>query len=229
MTSNSWQLAAARTFSPKNMSGLIDDVLHVVDELGVGPIHDGDTASANFAVEGGKSSADNVVEHEERTFMDPFPRQVEMTGLERVEDGLDAIEVGLAVLADDAVETSLESGGVCLLLVEGHSAGTRVALEVAHAQLDVLSGELLLLGLELQELLAVDEGTSGTSTSTTSGSARRLRDARALGVESDDGINPGLTLSLRTETLRRLHGGTEQESSIGTRRPQSPMICSCSS
>lgn len=48
-----------------------------------------------------------------------------------------------------SIETSLESGRFGLPLVQGHLAGTRVALEEAHVQLDVLSGKLLLLGLEL--------------------------------------------------------------------------------
>ena len=80
-----------------------------------------------------------------------IPRGVEMAGLENIEAKLDTLDVGVAVLAGDAVEFGLESDAVGLFLIERKFSSMGVANKVAHIQFDVLSGAFLLVGLEPQE------------------------------------------------------------------------------
>jgi hypothetical protein len=56
----------------------------------------------------------------------------------------------------DTVQLGLEFQRIGLLLVECDVAGARISLEISHVELNVLSGELLLVSLELEEFLAVD-------------------------------------------------------------------------
>ena len=63
------------------------------------------------------------------------------------------------MLASGGIEAVLKGSRIGLPLIERDVTHTRVLLEVAHVKLDPLSGELLLLGLELEEFLAVDDGT----------------------------------------------------------------------
>lgn len=205
---------------------LLDDILHVIHDRRIDPVHDCNTAIGDLAVDGGEAAEDDVVEHHESVLADPVPRRVEVASLEGVEDGLNTVEVGVAVLASDAVDAGLESGDVCLLLVVSNLASTRVALMVAHVQLDVLSGELLLRGLELQEFFAVDDGTASASSTSTGSGARRKRDAGALGVDGDDGIHPRFTLSLRPETLRRFHSTPRRRAASARAgpKPQGPFM-----
>ena len=118
-----------------------------------------------------------------------------MTGLQSVEDRLDAVNVRIAVLAGNGVQARLEPLGVGLLCVILDLTSADVALEVAHPEIDLLSGETILVCLELEELLAVDDRSTSTASATCS-STRRKRDASALSVGSNNAIQPRLRLRL---------------------------------
>jgi hypothetical protein len=143
--------------------------------------------------------------------------------LERLEDGLDTLHVSVAVLSVDGVQPGLEDGRVGLLLVRKSVTGSRVGLEVSVVEIEVLIGELLLLLLELDEFLRVDDRASSASSSSASSSAtRRERDAGALSVGGNDRVEPRLGLSLRSESLGRLHRDTEKDGGVGSRRSETP-------
>src|SRR6266702_2464553 len=71
----------------------VDHELHELDEIGVGAIHDSDTTSSDFAVHVSKASEEDIVEHENRVLTNPVPGRIEVAGLERIEDRLNAIYV----------------------------------------------------------------------------------------------------------------------------------------
>ena len=112
-----------------------------------------------------------------------------MTGFQSVEDRLDAVNVRIAVLAGNGVQARLEPLGVGLLCVVLDLTSADVALEVAHPEIDLLSGETILVCLELEELLAVDDSTSAAA-STSSGSTRRQGNTSALSVVGSDAVEP---------------------------------------
>ena len=96
---------------------LVDVVLHVRDQVGIRTVHDGNAASGNLTIDGSQAAEDDVVEHEQSVLSNPVPRRVEMTGLQSVEDRLDAVNVRIAVLAGNGVQARLEPLGVGLLCV----------------------------------------------------------------------------------------------------------------
>jgi hypothetical protein len=53
------------------------------------------------------------------------------------------------------------------LLIEGDLSRSRVTLEIAHVEFNMLGGESLLLGLEFHEFLAVDHRDPTRSAGTT--------------------------------------------------------------
>ena len=157
---------------PTRRVALVDVVLHVFEKVGVGAVHDGNAASGDLAVDGGETSEDDIVEHEKRVLTDPVPRRVEVASLERVERGLDAVHVAVAVLLRDTVELGLQSGRASLLLVVRDLASTRIASEVAHEEVDLLADETVLVRLELEEFFAVDDSAARRRTAATSASRR---------------------------------------------------------
>ena len=106
----------------------------------IGAVHDDEAARGDVAIDGGQTAEDDVEEEVDGVLADPVVDRVEVAGLERLEDGLDAVDVGVAVLAGDGVQLGLESERVRLLLVKRELASARVATEIAHVQFDVLGG-----------------------------------------------------------------------------------------
>jgi hypothetical protein len=78
----------------------------------------------------------------------------------------------------------------------------------------VLRGECLLVRLGLGELLAVDNGAATAATAAQAGG--REYDARALGVDGHDAVEPRFGLGLGSKPLRRLHGGGQEQDAVGT-------------
>ena len=148
---------------------MVDVILHIIHEIGIRTVHDSDAASGDFAIDSGETAEDDVVEHEEGILTDPVPRGVEVASLEHVEDGLDTVDVGLAVLATDGVETGLKLLCARLLCIVFDLTRTRVPTEVAHVELHLLGGEAVLVSLELEELLRVDDGTTASASTAGSG------------------------------------------------------------
>lgn len=145
-----------------------------------------------------------------------------MPRLEGLKDGLDTLNVVVAVLSVDRVQLSLENGRVGALLVGESVSSSGVLLEVSHVELDVLGGKSLLVLLELDELLGVDDGSTSTPSTSTSSTARRERDTGTLSVGGNDRVEPGLGLALRSESLGGLHGDTEEDGGVGTGRSETP-------
>jgi hypothetical protein len=59
-------------------------------------------------------------------------------------------------------------------LIECEFSSTGIATEISHIQFDVLSSEFLLVGLELQELLAVDHSATTSATTSTCSTSQDL-------------------------------------------------------
>src|ERR1700761_449737 len=95
----------------------VDHEFHKLDEIRVGTIHDSDTTSSDFTVHGGKTSKEDIVEHENRILTNPVPGRIKVAGLECVKHRLNAIYVCVAVFARNAVEPGLEHRGICFLFV----------------------------------------------------------------------------------------------------------------
>jgi hypothetical protein len=77
---------------------------------------------------------------------------VKETGFQGVENGLDAINIRIAVLTSDVVQSSLKFRGASPFLVVKDLALTRIGFQVTGVKIDPLLRELILLGLELEEL-----------------------------------------------------------------------------
>jgi hypothetical protein len=82
----------------------------------------------------------------------PVPGGVEETDFENVENELDAINIRIAMLRSDAVQWSLKFRGASPFLVVKDLAFTRIAFQVTGIKINPLLRELILLGLELEEL-----------------------------------------------------------------------------
>lgn len=168
-----------------------------------------------------------------------------MSGFQRFEDRLDAVDVILAVLSRDSIELVLEQRSLVLLSIAEAEALARVASKEAHEGLDLLAGKLLLLaGDSLQSLscgrIHVElenvpngqdrhqrtiDGHSATTAATAACSrARGERNASALCVSLSHSIEEGLGLSLSAETLGWLHGESHEESAVSATRTQSPLL-----
>jgi phosphoribosylformylglycinamidine (FGAM) synthase PurS component len=81
--------------------------LHKLDEIGIGTVHDGDTTRSDLTIDGGETAKENVIEHKDSVLANPVPGRIEVTGFKRVENGLNAINISVAVLTRDAVQPSL--------------------------------------------------------------------------------------------------------------------------
>jgi hypothetical protein len=61
----------------------------------------------DLTIDGSEAAEESVVEHRESVSANPVPGRVKVSGFERVENGLDAIKLSVAVLTRDAVQQSL--------------------------------------------------------------------------------------------------------------------------
>ena len=124
----------------------------------------------------------------------------------------------------DAVEFGLESVAVGLFLIEREFSSLGVVTKVSHIQFNMLSSEFLLVGLELQKLLAIDHSATTSATTSTCSTWGSERYSRSLSVNRDDAIKPGLGLSFRCEALGRFESGGEKEDTIRARRSKTPSL-----
>jgi hypothetical protein len=79
-----------------------------------------------------------------------------VAGFQGVKDRLYSFYISVTMFFRDTVQLGLEFRRIGLLLVKCDVAGARISLEILHVELNLLSGELLLVSLELEEFLAVD-------------------------------------------------------------------------
>jgi hypothetical protein len=86
----------------------IDHKLHEFDEVGIRTVHNGDATGGDLRIDSGEVAKENIIEHEESVLMDPIPRGVEMASFEGVENGLDAIDVSVAMFATNVVQSDLK-------------------------------------------------------------------------------------------------------------------------
>ncbi len=89
----------------------IDHKLHEFNEIGIGTVYDGDSTystGGDLTIDSGEAAKENIVEHEESVLTDPIPRGVEMASFERVENGLNAIDVSVAMFTTDVIQSGLK-------------------------------------------------------------------------------------------------------------------------
>jgi hypothetical protein len=146
---------------------MIDGVLHVSEHLGIGTIEQRNAASSDLAIDSGKPTKDDVVIHEQGILTNPVPRGVESASFERIKDWLDSINIQVAMLFGNAVEPGLKGGRGGFLLVECNFSRPGVAFQIPHVHFNMLGCKLLLLGLELEELLAIDDSSASAGPGTT--------------------------------------------------------------
>jgi len=84
----------------------IDHKLHEFNEIGIGTVYDGDSTGGDLTIDSGEAAEENIVEHES-VLTDPIPR-VEMASFERVENGLNAINVSVAMFTTDVIQSGLK-------------------------------------------------------------------------------------------------------------------------
>ena len=117
---------------------LVNVVLHVCEEFGIRTVHDLDATRGDLTIDSGEATKDDVVEHEKGILTDPVPGRIEVASLERIETGLDTIDIQIAMLSCNSVETSLKSLRASFLIIELDFSSSRVAFEVSHIDLDLL-------------------------------------------------------------------------------------------
>jgi hypothetical protein len=117
----------------------------------------------------------------------------------------------------------LKYEGVGLLCVVFEIAGAGVLLVVTRIKFNLLTGELVLLCLELEEFLAVHHSSSAAPTAGTTGRSGRQRSPNARHREQNS-VQPRLRLSLRTQAFGRLHSSTEEENTIRALRTGTPAL-----
>ena len=86
----------------------IDHKLYEFNEIGIGTVYDGDSTGGDLTIDSGEAAKENIVEHEESVLTDPIPRGVEMASFERVENGLNAIDVSVAMFTTDVIQSGLK-------------------------------------------------------------------------------------------------------------------------
>lgn len=107
-------------------------ILHIAQHGWVCTVHDLDTLRCDLTIDGSEATEDDVDEHQQSILSDPVLRRVKVSRFERIEDGLDAIEVYIAMLTLDRVESSLQCGRVGLFSVVLDLSFTRVTSEMTH-------------------------------------------------------------------------------------------------
>ena len=79
--------------------GAINMISHVTKDIRVGTI-DGYAARGDFSI---NCPMDNVTMHQERILSCPIPGRIEVTSFQRIETRLNAIKIGIAMVASNAV------------------------------------------------------------------------------------------------------------------------------
>ena len=85
----------------------IDHKLHEFNEIRIGTVYDGDSTGGDLTIDSGEAAEENIVGHEESILTDPIPR-VEMVSFEHVENGLNAIDVSVAMFMTDIIQSGLK-------------------------------------------------------------------------------------------------------------------------
>jgi hypothetical protein len=76
-------------------------------KFGIGTLQDCSAMRSDLTIDGGEAAEESVIEHKDSILANPVPGRVEVMGFKRVENGLNAINISVAVLTHDAVQPSL--------------------------------------------------------------------------------------------------------------------------
>ncbi|RUP46911.1 LOW QUALITY PROTEIN: hypothetical protein BC936DRAFT_146379 [Jimgerdemannia flammicorona] len=192
----------------------IDMVLHILHQRRIGAVHDVKTPSSNVTVDDSELAKDDVIEHCESILANPVPVRVIPPGFEGAENWLDTVRVDIAVLSEPQINISLKLQRNLLLFIVFLFTVVKIFVQVASVKVELLVDQLILLGFHSVELLAVDDGNRGTTSSTTSAGTRAECDASLPGVSLGNGIQPSLGFRFTAETSGGFHGETKKESTI---------------